>query len=156
MPSVNNKLLDRTNWRILAALQRNARLSLSELGREVNLSAPAVLERVRRLEEAGVIAGYHASINAEAVGLPVLAFIRINTATRDYPRFLAALKEMPEITECHHIAGADSFILKAHLPSNAHVEGLLQRLSAFGRTHTDIVLSSPLPHRAFEEGKADL
>lgn len=151
MTSAIHKLLDRTNWRILAALQRNARLSLSELGREVNLSAPATMERVRKLEEAGVIAGYHAQINPDAIGLPVLVFIRINTPTRDYPRFLAALTEKPEVVECHHIAGADSFILKAHLPSNAHLEKLLQWLSAFGRTHTDIVLSSPLPRRAIEE-----
>jgi Lrp/AsnC family leucine-responsive transcriptional regulator len=109
------------------------------------------MERVRKLEEAGVIAGYHAQINPDAIGLPVLVFIRINTPTRDYPRFLAALTEKPEVVECHHIAGADSFILKAHLPSNAHLEKLLQWLSAFGRTHTDIVLSSPLPRRAFEE-----
>lgn len=152
MPSVIHKLLDRTNWHILAVLQRNARMPLSELGREVNLSAPAVMERVRKLEDAGVIAGYRAEINPAAIGLPVLVFIRINTPTRDYPRFLAALEGMPEIVECHHIAGADSFILKAHLTSNNHLEKLLQQLSAFGRTHTDMVLSSPLPQRAFEEG----
>jgi Lrp/AsnC family leucine-responsive transcriptional regulator len=155
MPAAINKLLDRTNWRILSALQRNARLPLSELGRSVNLSAPATLERVRKLEEAGVITGYRAEISAEAIGLPVMAFIRINTPTRDYPRFLAALDQMPEIVECHHIAGADSFIMKAHLPSNAHVEKLLERLSVFGRTHTDIVLSSPIALRTFDEVDVD-
>lgn len=155
MPSAINKLLDRTNWRILSALQRDARMPLSKLGRSVNLSAPATMERVRKLEEAGVITGYRAEINAEAIGLPVQAFIRINTPTRDYPRFLAALEEMPEVVACHHIAGADSFILKAHLASNGNLEKLLQRLSAFGRTHTDIVLSSPIPHRAFEGNEGD-
>jgi Lrp/AsnC family leucine-responsive transcriptional regulator len=154
MPSAINKLLDRTNWRILSLLQRDARMSLSQLGRSVNLSAPATLERMRKLEEAGVITGYRAEINPEAIGLPVMAFIRINTPTRDYPRFLKALEEMPEIVACHHIAGADSFILKAHLASNSDLERLLQRLSIFGRTHTDIVLSSPIRLRAFEGNEA--
>ena len=88
----------------------------------------------------------------------IRAFIRCkprSTPTRDYPRFLAAIEDMPEVAECHHIAGADSFILKAQLASNAHLERLLQRLSAFGRTQTDIVLSSPLVQSAFVDVKDD-
>lgn len=147
MPSSLNKLLDPTGWRILRELQYNARASLTELGRKINLSTPAVVERVRKLEEAGIITGYHAQIDAEKLGLPLLVFIRINTPTREYARFLKVIEQSPEVLECHHVAGADSFILKGRLASNAHLEALLRRISAFGETNTSIVLSSPVASR---------
>jgi Lrp/AsnC family leucine-responsive transcriptional regulator len=150
MSRAQNKLLDSTGWRILVELQRNGRLSLSELARKVNLSAPATQERVRRLEEAGVLTGVHAEVDAAKLGLPMLAFVRINTPTRAYPRFLAAIEAMPEIVECHHIAGVDSFILKVRLASNTHLEEVLRLLGPFGETTTSIVLSSPVRRRAVE------
>lgn len=150
MPRSANTLLDPTGLRILAELQHDGRLSLSELARRINLSAPATHERVRRLEEAGVIAGYHAEVDAPKLGLPILAFIRINTPTRAYPRFLALVEAMPEVCECHHVAGADSFILKVRVATNAQLEAVLRLLSPFGETTTSIVLSSPVPRRAIQ------
>ena len=147
MPIPIDKLLDRTGWQILGELQRNARISLSDLGRKINLSTPATMERVRKLEEVGIVTGYRADLDATKLGLPILAFVRINTPTRLYPRFLQVVEQSTEIIECHHVAGADSFILKARLVSNAHLEDLLRRLSPFGETNTSIVLSSPLTHR---------
>lgn len=142
-----DKLLDPTSWRILNALQHQARLSLAELSRKINLSAPATMERLRRLEESGVIMSYRAEVNAAKAGLPMLAFIRINTPTRDYPRFLKLIDGMPEVAECHHVAGVDSFVLKVRLASNAHLEAVLRQFSAFGETTTSIVLSSPVAWR---------
>lgn len=138
---------DLTNWRILRELQRNARQPLSELGRKINLSAPATLERVRKLEEAGIITGYRADLDAAKLGWSILAFIRINTPTRSYPAFLKLIDALPEVAECHHVAGVDSFVLKVRLASNAHLEAVLRRLSAFGDTTTSIVLSSHTTHR---------
>jgi Lrp/AsnC family leucine-responsive transcriptional regulator len=151
-----SKLLDATNKRIVRELQQRARISISELGRKISLSAPATQERLRRLEEAGIIRSYRAEVDAAALGLPIFVFIRINTPTRAYPRFLKRIEQLPEIIECHHVAGVDSFILKARLASNAHLETLLRQLSAFGETTTSIVLSSPIAWRAVEPSSEHL
>jgi Lrp/AsnC family leucine-responsive transcriptional regulator len=130
-------------------LQENARLTFAELGRRVGLSIPAVTERVRRLEDAGIITGYHAEINAEKIGRPITAFIRMNIMG-NAPKLTALLKEMPEIIECHRGTGGDSFILKASLASVHHLEKLIDRLLPFGMTTTSIVLSSPIVKRFAE------
>lgn len=141
-----SKRLDPVSRRILAELQRDARLSLSELGRRVGLSTPAVSERVRRLETAGVIRGYLTRIDPRAAGLGVLAFIRIRlsgteTAARRLVKLCAAL---PEVQECHRCTGDESFILKVRVASVAHLEKLIDRLTQFGMTSTSLVLSSPV------------
>lgn len=138
------KLLDATGRKILTALQENARLSLSELGRRVGLTQPATAERVKRLEEAGVITGYHAEVDQTKLGWSILAFVRLNTPAEKYPRFLKAAADWPEILECHHVSGGDSFMLKVIASSTAHLEDLIGRLSPFGGTATTIVLSSPI------------
>ncbi len=138
------KLLDLTGLKLLQALQENARLSYSELGRQVGLSAPAVAERVRKLEEAKLITGYHAEVDPAALGYGVLAFIRLTTSTDKYPRVLEMAQRMPEIRECHHITGGESFILKVLATSIPHLESLIALLSTYGATSTSIVLSSPV------------
>lgn len=147
----NEKMLDELGWRILQELQENARLSFAELGRRVGLSIPAVTERVRRMEDAGIITGYHASIDPEKVGLPITAFIRMNIVGDMTPRLTALLKELPEISECHRGTGGDSFIMKVNVASVHHLERLIDRLLPFGTTTTSIVLSSPVGKRLLEK-----
>lgn len=149
MASESEKLLDEIGWRIVRELQENARLSFAELGRRVGLSIPAVTERVRKLEDAGIITGYHAEINAEKIGRPIAAFIRMSIMG-DAPRLTALLREMPEIIECHRGTGGDSFILKVSVASVHHLEKLIDRLLPFGMTTTSIVLSSPVVKRFLE------
>lgn len=141
------KLLDGIGWNILQALQEDARLSFAELGRRVGLSLPAVAERVRRMEEAGIITGYHALVEAKAVGWPITAFIRISVPGERYPAFTGLVRQLIEVQECHHLTGADAFIIKAVVSSIPHLETLITRLSVYGQTTTSIVLSSPVTRR---------
>jgi Lrp/AsnC family leucine-responsive transcriptional regulator len=144
-----NKLLDNVGWEILATLQENARLSFAELGRRVGLSLPAVAERVRRMEEAGVITGYRAQVNAKKIGLPITAFVRLSVRGDQYPEVIALARTMPEVRECHHLTGADSFIMKVVAASIPHLESMITRLSSYGQTTTSIVLSSPFTEQMF-------
>lgn len=151
----NQKLLDQVGWQIILALQQDARLSFAELGRRVGLSLPAVAERVRRLEEAGIITGYRAEIDPGKIGLTMTVFIRLSTTGSQYPALIELIQQLPEVMECHHLTGADSFIMKVVVGSIAHLEKLITRLSTFGPTTTSIVLSSPLKRRALTKGLAE-
>lgn len=146
MPSPPNALLDPLSRKILAELQRNARLSFAEIGRRVGLSTPAAAERVRRLEESGVIAGYEARINPRALGLDVTAFVRVRvTGAETLARRLTRLaSELPEVLECHRCTGDESFILKVRVPSVGRLERLIDQFTPFGMTSTALVLSSPV------------
>jgi Lrp/AsnC family transcriptional regulator, leucine-responsive regulatory protein len=149
MRGMPNYLLDPKALRILAELQRDARLPFAELGRRVGLSTPAAAERVRRLEESGVIEGYEARINPRALGLEVTAFVRIRvTGAETLARKLSKLAgELPEVLECHRCTGDESFIMKVRVASVAHLERLIDRLTPFGMTSTALVLSSPVERR---------
>jgi Lrp/AsnC family leucine-responsive transcriptional regulator len=147
------RLLDRTGLKILRALQENARLSLSELGRRVALSSPAVAERVRKMEAEGIISGYHARVEPEKVGLPVMAFILLKTRAEEYPDTISLARRLPEILECHHVSGDESFILKVIVSSIPHLERLIQKLNTFGETSTLIVLSSPVDKQVLDLGE---
>ena len=140
----SKKLLDNVGWQLLVALQEDARLTFAELGRRVSLSLPAVAERVRKLEEAGIISGYRAEIDAKKMGLPVTAFVRLHTSHTQYPAFILMVENQPEIMECHHLAGVDSFLIKVVVSDIEHLERLITRLNRFGQTTTSIVLSSPV------------
>jgi Lrp/AsnC family leucine-responsive transcriptional regulator len=147
----SKKSIDDVGWQLLQALQEDARLSFAELGRRVGLSLPAVAERVRRLEEAGIISGYHTEVNLPQAGLPIMAFIRINVPGERYPQIIALARDLPEILECHHLSGSDSFILKVVAASIPHLEVLITRLSSYGQTTTSIVLSSPVTKRVLAQ-----
>jgi Lrp/AsnC family transcriptional regulator, leucine-responsive regulatory protein len=146
----NEKLLDSIGWRILGELQENARISHSELGRRVGLSTPAAAERVRRMEETGIITGYHASVDPTKAGFPIVVYMRLAVAGGEnmVSRATAALKAMPELLECHRITGTESFVMRVGLHSVAHLEALIDRLTPFGMTSTSTVLSSPVAFRA--------
>ena len=138
------KILDRVGRKLLSAVQENARQSYSELGRQLGLSAPAVAERLRKMEEAELIRGYHAEVNPLLLGYGVVAFIRLTTSTDKYPRVLELARRLPEIRECHHVTGSEAFVLKVLATSIPHLESLIAQLSAYGTTGTSIVLSSPV------------
>ena len=144
-------MLDRTDWRLLAELQRTGRASFAELARAVAMSPSAVAERIRRLEEAGVIDGYVATINPERVGLTVMAFVRLRYPTGNYRPFHALLDTTPEIIEAHHVTGDDCFVLKVLTRSMRHLEEVTGRISGLGAVTTSIVYSSPLSGRAIAE-----
>jgi Lrp/AsnC family transcriptional regulator, leucine-responsive regulatory protein len=141
------KELDGIDLRIIAELQGNARLSLAELGRRVSLSAPAVADRVQRLEETGVITGYHADVDPRAVGFPVTVMVRINPAVRELPRIAKIAEEIPEIVECYRITGDDCFYFTAHLRSVDRLEPILDRFAPYGRTTTSLVHAATVPRR---------
>jgi Lrp/AsnC family leucine-responsive transcriptional regulator len=148
--------LDDVSWQLLEELQQNARLSYSELGRRVGLTAPAVAERIRRMEEAGIIAGYRLELNQEKIGRPLLAFIRLATDQANCAQFGAsAARDFPEVLECHRITGGDSYIVKVAVRSVQHLEDLLNRLMPYGQTVTSIVLSTPVRHRVLGPAEAE-
>jgi Lrp/AsnC family transcriptional regulator, leucine-responsive regulatory protein len=144
--------LDATNLRLLAELQADARLTLAELGRRVGLSSPAVAERVARLEEDGVIRGYHADVDPRALGNTLSAVIRIRPAPRQLPEVARIARETLEVVECHRITGEDCFVLRAHVRDVDHLEEVIDRFSPFGQTTTSIVQSSPVPGRGVHLG----
>jgi Lrp/AsnC family leucine-responsive transcriptional regulator len=143
-----NGALDQINVRILAELSAEPRLTMSELGRRVGLSAPAVTERVHRLEEAGVIRGYRLEINPAALGLPLAAYVRIRPDPGQLPKVADLARQLPEVVECHRITGEDCFILKVHFPAMDQLDRILDRFLAYGNTTTSIVQSSPVPLRS--------
>jgi Lrp/AsnC family leucine-responsive transcriptional regulator len=139
--------LDDIDWRILEELQRDGRVSYTELGRRVALTAPAVAERVRRLEEAGVIKGFHADLDASKVGFPITAFVRWTSSGPDCSHLGDVAKDIPEIVECNRVTGEASYILKILARSVGHLEELIDGLMPYGSTITSVVLSSPVVHR---------
>lgn len=143
-------VLDEISWTILRALQENARLSYSELGRRVKLTPPAVAERVRRLEEAGVIVGYHAELDALRVGLPLTAFIRVKCYGGRCSDLGTFVLDLPEVLECHRVTGEESYVMKVMTRSVDHLQELIDLLMPYGDTTTSVVLSSPVSHRALD------
>lgn len=143
-----SEALDAVNIQLLRELRHDPRLTMAELGRRAGMSAPAVTERVRRLEESGVIAGYRLDIDPAAVGLPLTAFIRVRPNPGQLQRVAALTQSIPEVVECHRVTGEDCFILKVHLPAIDQLDRILDRILLYGVTTTSIVQSSPVPPRA--------
>ena len=139
--------LDPTDWSILAELQRDGRIALSELGRRVNLSASATTERVRRLEAAGVITGYRAEVDLAKAGYAVLAVVRLKYPGNRHEPLHALLADRPEILECLRTTGDDCYTLKVAATSMPHLEQVVNDLTGFGSTTTNIVYSQTLPYR---------
>jgi Lrp/AsnC family transcriptional regulator, leucine-responsive regulatory protein len=145
--SPSHDLLDPVNLRLLRELLDNPRLPMTELGRRVGMSSPAVTERVRRLEDAGVIRGYRLDVEPAALGLPLTAYIRVRPNAGQLTRVAELARAIPEVAECHRITGEDCFILKVHLPAMDQLDRVLDRFLLYGVTTTSIVQSSPVPLR---------
>ncbi|MBV8689340.1 MAG: Lrp/AsnC family transcriptional regulator [Candidatus Eremiobacteraeota bacterium] len=144
---MQNGELDELDLRLLEALQRNARSTFAELGSAVGLKAPAVHDRVKRLEGRGFVRGYSAQLDSRRLGLELVAFIScFTTPDCNYEEFTRTLAAFPEVGEVHSVAGEESFILKVMTRSTAHLDDLLTRLKAvrgMARTKTTMVLSTP-------------
>lgn len=142
--------MDDIDWRILDRLQGNGRMTYTELARHVHLSVPAVTERVKRLEEEGVIEGYAARVNPTAAGYLVGAMLAMTVPQPVKAKFLKLLATIPEVLECHHITGADSYIIRVVAVSMGDLERLIEKINLYGETRTSIVMSTPIPSRALE------
>jgi Lrp/AsnC family leucine-responsive transcriptional regulator len=156
MPSdrKQNGLLDEVNLSLLHELQRDARLSLAELGRRVGLSPPAVAERLGRLENDEVLRGYHAEVDPVALGYSLSAVLRIRPAPRELRKVAELAQKTPEVVECHRVTGEDCYFMKMHVRDVGHLEEVIDRFAVFGQTTTSIIQSSPVPQReiALEQG----
>jgi Lrp/AsnC family transcriptional regulator, leucine-responsive regulatory protein len=139
--------VDQLNRDLLSELQGDARLSMAELGRRVGLSAPAVAERLQRLEEDGVISGYRALVNPRALGLSLTAVVRIRPNARQLPKVAELARETREVVECHRITGEDCYFARMHVRDVEHLEEIIDQFALYGQTTTSIVQSSPVPLR---------
>jgi Lrp/AsnC family leucine-responsive transcriptional regulator len=147
--------LDKTDWQILAELQSDGRLSFNQLARRVHLSAPAVAERVRRLEESGVITGYQARIDPVRAGLPLTAFVQMRCAHGRCLLKTSTAEDFPEVAEIHKLSGSSCSMLKVRVTSMPHLEGLLERLGEHGEMNSHVVLSTQYEGRPVEAPPAD-
>ena len=150
--------LDALDIAILEALQDNARIPLSELGRRIGLSQPATSERVKRLEERGVIAGYGARVDPAVLGLGMMAIIRLRTDHTQIRTCLARFAEMPQIIEVHRLTGEDCFLLKVLVPTPGQLESIVDAIARFGAVTTSLVLRSeatkPIGREILVNGRA--
>jgi Lrp/AsnC family leucine-responsive transcriptional regulator len=137
-----SRMPDDIDLDILEALQENARQPLAELGRKLGLSQPAMSERVRRLEDAGIITGYGARIDPRALGLGLTAMIRLRTTHDQIRPCLARFADMPQIVEVHRLTGEDCFLLRVIIPDPEELETVVDRIAMFGPVTTAIVLRS--------------
>ena len=142
--------IDDIDRKVLTELQQDARVSYAELGRRVGLTTPAVIERVRKLEDAGVIIGYRAEIDPAKVGLPITAFVRMSITGVDYSHIIEVAEQSNEVLECHRGTGGDSFIMKVAVESVEHLQQIIDKLTPYGITTTAIVLSSPVKRRVID------
>lgn len=141
--------LDKTSWSILACLQENARASLADIGREVGLSAPAVGERITKLEEAGIILGFRIEVDYEKTGYALKAFIEFRANSGKLTPFLNYISNLDEVLECHRVTGNHCIYLKIVVQNSGHLQELLASMGEYGETTTSIILSSPITHRIF-------
>lgn len=142
-----NGSLDAVDVKLLAALVDNARVSTADLARMVGLSAPSVAERIRRLEEGGVITGYTTTVAPAAIGYPISAWIRIRPVPGELARVAAIICDIPEIAACDRVTGEDCFVARVHVESLIDLERVIDLLVPYAMTNTAIVQSSPVAPR---------
>ncbi len=142
-----NGRLDEIDAIILTTLIENGRTSTAELARKVRLSSPSVAERVRRLEEAGIITGYSANVSAEAIGLPIAVWFRVRPVPGEMQRVAKIIQGIPQITQCDRVTGEDCFLARANLESIADMERVIDLIVPYAMTNTSIIQSSPVERR---------
>jgi Lrp/AsnC family leucine-responsive transcriptional regulator len=153
----NEMLRDARNLALLRLMCGNPRITISELARRIEMSAPAVRERVLKLEEAGVIRGYRMELDPTALGFPVAAFVRVRPMPGQLAKIAALAKRLPQVVECHRVTGEDCFIMKVHFERLDVLDELLDQFLAYGQTTTSIVQSTPVSPRSLplpKESKA--
>jgi Lrp/AsnC family leucine-responsive transcriptional regulator len=140
-------VLDPVDRQIIGELAEDGRISFAELGRRVSLSSPAVTERVRRLEQIGVITGYRAEIDPRALGYSITAIVRVKPAVRQLSKIAELAADIPQIEECLRITGEDCFYMKLHLGAIEELPSVLDQFLLYGETTTSIVNATPVPRR---------
>lgn len=145
MESTLNPTLDAHDTRILAELQKDARLTMAELGRRVHLSQPAVTERVKKLEAAGVISGYRATVNLAKLGYGIRAMIRVGRA--DYDRVVKLVQDTPECVNAYNVTGEDSWILEIAVIDVSHLDAVVTKFCILTETATSIILNPAREHQ---------
>lgn len=141
-------MADPRNIALLQALRDDPRQAVTRLASTVGMSAPAVKERLTRLEEAGVIRGYRLDLDPAALGWPITAYVRVRPIPGQLPKIAELAQKMPQVVECHRVTGEDCFIIKVHLDALEHLDLILDRFLRYGQTTTSIVQSTPVPLRA--------
>src|ERR1700722_15935180 len=141
-------VLDAKNVKLLRLLREDPRLGIAELARAIGMSAPAVRERLQRLEEAGIIRGYHIDIDPKALGYPIAAILRGRPMPGQLSKIAELAQQMPQIVECHRITGEDCFLMKLYLEDLDGLDAVLDRFLAYGQTTTSLIQSSPVPPRS--------
>lgn len=143
----NNWAIDAVDLQLLNALATDARISTAELSRVVGLSPPSVTERIRRMEDVGLIEGYAARINPRVLGFSLAAWLRIRPVPGQLQRVVSILENLPEIVQCDRVTGEDCFLARAHVRSVEELERLIDKIIPYAMTNTSIIQSSPVTHR---------
>jgi Lrp/AsnC family leucine-responsive transcriptional regulator len=136
--------MDKTNWKLLKLLEQNGRLTYAELGKMVHLTAPAVAERVRKLEESGVITGYSVQVNLEKAGIPITALVECQVYRTKEREFKALVMSLDEVIECYNVTGPYAFVLKVGVKSMSKLDALLERLIDLSDTNTMMIMTTPV------------
>ncbi|MBN9408498.1 MAG: Lrp/AsnC family transcriptional regulator [Burkholderiales bacterium] len=144
---------DATAWKLLEALQADGRAPLKTLAAAAGLSVAATAERLKRLQEAGVICGVHAELDAAKLGLGIRAIIGITTAQPHKQALIKALRARSEVLECHHVTGADSYVMSVAVADMGALESFLGDINRWGETRTAIVMSTPIARRGLRRPK---
>lgn len=142
--------MDDIDRELLSLLQEDARVSYADLGRQVGLSAPAVTERVRRLEQSGVVTGYHAAVDLKKAGYGIVGFVRLSSPQELAFQLERLAIETPEVLEFHRVTGTEGFVMKVAVTSIEHLERIVVKFLPYGQTTTSIVLSSPVTWRRID------
>ena len=140
--------MDVTDYKIIEILQKEGRISMKDLGKIVGLTSPAVSERVKRLEESGVIEGYKAMVNTNAIVRVIKAFVNISLPSNRYHEFIDAARKDPRIVECHHITGDDCLLLKVIVKDMYELESVIDAIKKVGTTNTSVILSTPIQSKS--------
>jgi len=148
MPKISNLLSDARNVELLAALLEDPRQPVTRLAAAVGMSAPAVKERLNRLEDAGVIRGCRLELDPAALGWPITAYVRVRPAPGQLAKIAELARVTPQVAECHRVTGEDCFVIKVHLDALEHLDLILDQFLQYGQTTTSIVQSTPVPLRA--------
>ncbi len=141
--------IDKLNWLILEELQENARIPLTEISKRIGLSSPSVAERIQKMEDAGILKGYEAILDKEAMGYLLGVYISIKIRFGQVERFEEFVKTVPEICECHKLTGHDCMMMKGFVRNPRHLEELNIKLAAYGELNTSLILSSIVEKRIY-------
>ena len=145
--------IDKLNWAILESLQDNARLSFSEIGRKVGLSSPAVAERVKKMEDAGIIKGYKTEVSYQKTGHHLKAIITLRAFMGRLKPFLEKVTEFKEVINCYRITGNENIIMEVIFQDQGHLEVFIDKLITYGETKTHIILSNVIEHASVRNSK---